>query len=83
MFVKLGMMAEVNHPITVLNATKFFEIIDIKVEISESEKNFVQKVWIRGEDTCWFNVNMIKTLKDELSRVVWEVEFQDTQETTT
>lgn len=47
----IGTLVKANHPITVLNPTKIFEVEEIKVE------GF--GMYARGDKTCWFNVNML------------------------
>lgn len=42
-------LVKANHPITVLNPTETFQVEYIKFEGG--------KFWVRGENTCWFNVD--------------------------
>lgn len=41
-------MFKAYHPITVLNPDKWFSIHEMRIESD--------KVWIRGKNTCWFNM---------------------------
>ena len=47
----IGKRAKAYHPITCLNPTEFFEIRFVKIEND--------KVFCRGENTCWFGENML------------------------
>lgn len=51
--IAIGSRVKVDHPITVLNPDEYFEVVDIKYDTGAN------KCWIRGENTCWFNANMI------------------------
>lgn len=59
MNVKVGSKVKVSHPITVLNPDEYFTITQIEFE------NYPKKIWICGENTCWFNSDMIVDIKDE------------------
>lgn len=59
MKLEVGSKVKVSHPITCLNPEEFFTVVEMRTEI------FPTKVWIRGENTCWFNANMIEDLVQE------------------
>ncbi len=40
-----------SHPRTCLNPDEFFQVCERKIE--------GDKVYIRGENTCWFHIDMI------------------------
>ena len=52
----VGRTAEANHPITVLNPNKTFIVTEAKYEHD--------RVFVRGEDTCWFGLNTVQILKE-------------------
>lgn len=56
---KVGSKVKVSHPITVLNPEEYFTITQIECEHNP------KKVWICGENTCWFNSDMIVDVKDD------------------
>jgi len=51
----IGKSAKADHPITCLNPTEYFTIIDICID--KTLKGY--KVSVRGDDTCWFNVKSV------------------------
>lgn len=54
--VLIGRTVKANHPITVLNPEEWFKIIDVNVTDG--------KVWVIGENTCWFNYHQCQLWKD-------------------
>lgn len=48
-----GKLAAVNHPITPLNPSEYFTIVDVKIEENG-------KIFVRGEHTMWFGESMVK-----------------------
>ena len=46
-----GMIVKADHPITVLNPTETFEVIDVNIERG--------KLFLRGKDTMWFEAGML------------------------
>lgn len=61
--IKKGLIVKVSHP----TEEEFFEIIDIKTEIQRLTTNeMFSKIFIRGENTCWFNANMITGVMNEV-----------------
>ena len=57
--ITIGSIVKVDHPQTVLNPDEYF-----RVEYMEYEPS-LGKTRIRGENTCWFNVNMILDVKEK------------------
>lgn len=53
----IGSMVKADHPVTCLNPTEWFAVYEIKYEPVHN------KFWVRGENTMWFNLNMI-TLRE-------------------
>ena len=41
-----------NHPRTVLNPTLIFCVLAVKTDLG--------KIWVRGQHTCWFNVEAVR-----------------------
>ncbi len=57
--VKIGAWVKVDHPQTVANPDEYFQVMEMRY-------NWVmKKISIRGENTCWFNANMIIDVKEE------------------
>ena len=53
MIIKVGSRVTVDHPITCINPDKYFTVHELEYDpIHKSTR-------IRGENTCWFSVNMI------------------------
>lgn len=50
----IGKTAKANHPITCLNPTETFIIVDVKVNDNT--------IFVRGENTCWFGSNSYEIL---------------------
>lgn len=46
-----GAKVKSSHPRTVINPDEFFHVISVRVE--------GDRVYVRGENTCWFNADMI------------------------
>lgn len=59
MRIKVGSIVKVDHPITCLNPDEYFAIAQIEFQSNP------KKVWICGENTCWFNSDMIVDVKDD------------------
>lgn len=53
MKLEVGDMVKVDHPITVLNPTEWFKVTQISITIPD------RRVSIRGDETCWFGLNMV------------------------
>ena len=54
----IGKEASTDHPITELNPTKTFIIVDVNVEKTlSSDVEQGHKVFIRGKNTMWFGYN--------------------------
>jgi hypothetical protein len=54
----IGKEAKADHPITCMNPTETFIIIDVRVEETLlSQKDQGHKVFVRGENTMWFGYN--------------------------
>ena len=54
----IGKEAKADHPITCMNPTKTFIIVDVRVEeTTPSYKVQGHKVFVRGENTMWFGYN--------------------------
>lgn len=56
--INIGSVVKVNHPITCLNPTEYFEIVDMQYDLS------LNRCAVRGKDTCWFGVTMIVDVKE-------------------
>ena len=54
----VGKKATANHPITSLNPSKEFSIVGVKIEGDDDD----QKLFVRGDETCWFGSNMWKLI---------------------
>lgn len=52
LFPRSGTIVKADHPITPLNPTPTFAVFDIKYERGS--------IFVRGEKTMWFHLNMIK-----------------------
>lgn len=65
----LGRYVEADHPITVVNPSKAFEV---KFVMADS-----YGFYVRGTHTCWFNVKSVKpaTEKDALEAEMFEANF--------
>lgn len=48
----VGKIAHANHPETVLNPAERFEITEVKIETDEDLP--FGRIFVRGEETCWF-----------------------------
>lgn len=48
-----GAVVKSSHPITVLNPDEYFTVIELRYEPG------VNKFYARGEQTCWFNIDML------------------------
>lgn len=46
-----GKLVTVDHPITVLNPDKVFEIVEARIDNNH--------IAIRGENTCWFGESLV------------------------
>lgn len=53
----IGTYVEADHPITVINPTKAFRVHQIRHE--------QDRCYVRGEHTCWFNVNSLREASQE------------------
>lgn len=53
----IGLEVKANHPITVLNPTKTFKITQASIEDN--------KLYVRGEDTMWFESSLITLVEEE------------------
>lgn len=53
----IGLKVSSSHPITCLNPTKYFKIKEINIENN--------KLYVRGENTMWFEADMITRYKDD------------------
>ena len=54
----IGKEAKADHPITCMNPTKTFIIVDVRVEeTTPSYEVQGHKVFVRGENTMWFGYN--------------------------
>lgn len=51
--IEVGTRVKVDHPITCLNPDEYFIVLELRYDPT------LKKVSIRGEKTCWFNVNMV------------------------
>lgn len=59
--ILLSKWVKVDHPITCSNPSEYFEIKQVKCE--GNPMNI--KIYVRGEDTMWFNTNLILDWSDE------------------
>lgn len=53
----VGKIVKVSHPITCLNPDEYFEVVELQYD------QYADKVWIRGDNTCWFNIDMIMEIR--------------------
>ena len=54
----IGKEAKADHPVTCMNPTKTFIIVDVRVEeTTPSYEVQGHKVFVRGENTMWFGYN--------------------------
>ena len=51
----IGNWVKVDHPITCLNPTEFFQITKVKISGSPMSP----KICVRGENTMWFGIGLI------------------------
>lgn len=47
----IGTMVKSSHPQTVFNPDEYFEVKELEINSNGA--------YARGENTCWFNVNML------------------------
>lgn len=55
-----GAMVSSSHPRTCLNPDEYFAVIGVRIE--------GDRVYARGEHTCWFNIDMLTPAPDSSSR---------------
>ena len=56
----VGTRVRSSHPITVINPEEVFVVSELKLTYGKIfDDNFGLTIFVRGENTCWFNVNMI------------------------
>lgn len=58
MQISIGSVVKVSHPVTCLNPDEYFQIAEMRYDLASD------KTWIRGENTCWFNANMILDVEE-------------------
>jgi len=56
----VGKIAKADHPITCINPEEYFEIVEAKLDTYSGEV----KLYVKGENTCWFNSNMATLIAD-------------------
>lgn len=56
-FPKIGTWVCANHPVTCLNPSRYFQVSEIKYEQSV-------RVYVKGEDTCWFSSHNVLPAPD-------------------
>lgn len=56
--VTIGSVVKVDHPITCLNPKEYFRVDYMRYDVSRN------KTYLRGEDTCWFNADMILDVRE-------------------
>jgi hypothetical protein len=51
----MGKWVKVDHPQTCLNPDEYFQVKEVRIDGCPMEP----KIYIRGENTCWFNSKTI------------------------
>jgi hypothetical protein len=59
--ISIGSIVKIDHPTTVLNPDEYFTITQMRYDTG------CNKCWIAGENTCWFNTNMIVDIKENIN----------------
>ena len=56
----VGTRVRSSHPITTLNPEEVFVVSELKFSNGRlTDTDIGLTVFVRGENTCWFNINMI------------------------
>jgi|GEM_PF-5528394 len=53
----LGKKVSADHPITVLNPAKIFEITEVNI--------FNKRIYVKGKNTMWFDEGLIDVIKED------------------